>query len=131
MLENLFWVGLVGALIALIFALTQAKKVLKFSEGTELMQKLAASIRKGANAYLKRQYTTVAKIFIIVFVILLILAGVGMLDNWFIPFAFLTGGIWSGLAALVVGVIVAWFSGNLFLVAASGCFIVFLVELLL
>ena len=101
MLENLFWVGLVGALIALIFALTQSKKVLKFSEGTELMQKLAASIRKGANAYLKRQYTTVAKIFIIVFVILLILAGVGMLDNWFIPFAFLTGGIWSGLAGFV------------------------------
>ena len=101
LLENLFWFGLVGALIALIFALTQAKKVLKFSEGTELMQKLAASIRKGANAYLKRQYTTVAKIFIIVFVILLILAGVGMLDNWFIPFAFLTGGIWSGLAGFV------------------------------
>lgn len=101
LLENLFWVGLVGALIALIFALTQAKKVLKFSEGTELMQKLAASIRKGANAYLKRQYTSVAKIFIIVFVILLILAGVGMLDNWFIPFAFLTGGIWSGLAGFV------------------------------
>ena len=101
LLENRFWVGLVGALIALIFALTQAKKVLKFSEGTELMQKLAASIRKGANAYLKRQYTTVAKIFIIVFVILLILAGVGMLDNWFIPFAFLTGGIWSGLAGFV------------------------------
>ena len=101
LLENLFWVGLVGALIALIFALTQAKKVLKFSEGTELMQKLAASIRKGANAYLKRQYTTVAKIFIIVFVILLILAGVGMLDNCFIPFAFLTGGIWSGLAGFV------------------------------
>ena len=75
--------------------------MLKFSEGTELMQKLAASIRKGANAYLKRQYTTVAKIFIIVFVILLILAGVGMLDNWFIPFAFLTGGIWSGLAGFV------------------------------
>ena len=65
------------------------------------MQKLAASIRKGANAYLKRQYTTVAKIFIIVFVILLILARVGMLDNWFIPFAFLTGGIWSGLAGFV------------------------------
>ena len=101
LLENLFWVGLVGALIALIFALTQAKKVLKFSEGTELMQKLAASIRKGANAYLKRQYTTVANIFIMVFVILVTLAGVGMLDNWFIPFAFLTGGIWSGLAGFV------------------------------
>ena len=42
-----------------------------------------------------------------------------------------TDSIWSGLAALAVGVIVAWFSGNLFLVAASGCLIVFLVELLL
>ena len=100
-MENLFWLGFAGSLIALIFALTQAKKVLKFSEGTELMQKLASSIRKGANAYLKRQYTTVAKIFIIVFVILLILAWRGMLDNWFIPFAFLTGGIWSGLAGFV------------------------------
>ena len=101
MIENLFWLGLVGAFIALIFAVAQAKKVLKFSEGTDLMQKLAASIRKGANAYLKRQYTTVAKIFIVVFVILLILAGAGMLDNWFIPFAFLTGGIYSGLAGFV------------------------------
>ena len=101
MVENLFWLGLVGAFIALIFSVVQARKVLKFSEGTELMQKLAASIRKGANAYLKRQYTTVAKIFIIVFIILLILAGVDMLDNWFIPFAFLTGGIYSGLAGFV------------------------------
>ena len=42
-----------------------------------------------------------------------------------------TDSIWSGLAALAVGVLVAWFSGNLFLVAASGCLIVFLVELLL
>ena len=65
------------------------------------MQKLAASICKGANAYLKRQYTTVAKIFIIVFVILLLLAWQGMLDNWFIPFAFLTGGIYSGLAGFI------------------------------
>ena len=42
-----------------------------------------------------------------------------------------TDSIWSGLAALVVGALVAWFSGNLFLVAASGCVIVFLVELIL
>ena len=101
MIENLFWLGLVGAIIALIFAVAQARKVLKFSEGTKLMQKLASSIRKGANAYLKRQYTTVAKIFIIVFVILLLLAWRNMLDNWFIPFAFLTGGIYSGLAGFV------------------------------
>ena len=42
-----------------------------------------------------------------------------------------TGSVWASLAALVVGVLGAWFSGNLFLVAASGCVVVFLVELLL
>ena len=42
-----------------------------------------------------------------------------------------TDSVWSGLAALVVGILVAWCSGNLFLVAASGCLVVFIVELLL
>ncbi len=101
MIENLFLLGLVGAVIALLFAAAQAKKVLAFSEGTPKMQKLAQAIRQGANAYLKRQYNTVAKIFVVVFVVLLVLVALGMLDNWFIPFAFLTGGIYSGLAGFV------------------------------
>ena len=101
LLENLFWLGLVGAGVALVFAWVQCQKVMKFSEGTERMQKLAASIRSGANAYLRRQYTTVAKIFVVVFVVLLVLAGVRLLDNWFIPFAFLTGGIYSALAGFI------------------------------
>ena len=101
MIENLFLLGLAGAVIALLFAAVQAKKVLAFSEGTPKMQKLAQAIRQGANAYLKRQYNTVAKIFVVVFVILLVLVALGMLDNWFIPFAFLTGGIYSGLAGFV------------------------------
>lgn len=101
MIENLFLLGLVGAVIALLFAAVQAKKVLAFSEGTPKMQKLAQAIRQGANAYLKRQYSTVAKIFVVVFVVLLVLVALGMLDNWFIPFAFLTGGIYSGLAGFV------------------------------
>ena len=72
--EHFFWVGLVGAVVALIFAWVQRKNVLKFSEGTDLMQKIAASIREGANAYLKRQYSTVAKVFLVVFVLLLVIA---------------------------------------------------------
>lgn len=99
--QNLFWIGLVGAVIALLFAVVQSRKVLKFSEGTELMQKIASSIRQGANAYLKRQYSTVARIFAVVFVILLILVATNQLDNWFIPFAFLTGGIYSALAGFI------------------------------
>lgn len=58
-MENFFWLGVIGALIALLFAYSQAKRVKKFSEGTQAMQKIAAAIRKGANAYLKRQYKTV------------------------------------------------------------------------
>ena len=74
-----------------------------YSEGTEKMQKLAASIREGANAYLKRQYTTVLKVFAIVFVVLLVIAFAsgGKMLSKFTPFAFVTGGIWSMLAGLV------------------------------
>ena len=47
-MEHLFWVGLVGAGLALLFAALQSRKVLSFPEGTETMQKIAASIRAGA-----------------------------------------------------------------------------------
>ncbi len=60
-MENLFWIGFLGAIVAGLFAIMQAKKVMGYSEGTEKMQKIAASIREGANAYLKHQYTTVTK----------------------------------------------------------------------
>ena len=101
--ESLFWIGFVGAAVAGIFALVQAKKVLSYSEGTEKMQKIAASIRSGANAYLKSQYTTVTKVFIAVFVILLVIAFAsnGKMLSKFTPFAFVTGGVWSMLAGFV------------------------------
>ena len=63
-MQNLMWVGLVGAIVALLFALIQRNKVMSFSEGNDRMKKIAGSIREGANAYLKHQYTTVAKVFI-------------------------------------------------------------------
>ena len=73
-MENLFWIGFAGALIAGLFALIQAKKVLSYSEGSEKMRKIAANIRAGANAYLKQQYTTVFKVFVVVFAVLLVIA---------------------------------------------------------
>ena len=102
-MENLYWLGFAGALAALLFALQQKGRVMSYSEGTPTMQKIAGAIRSGANAYLKHQYATVAKIFAVVFVLLLVMAfGTGgqMLSR-FTPFAFLTGGIWSMLAGLV------------------------------
>ena len=101
MTENLFWLGILGAILALLFAFAQSRKVLAYSEGSDTMQKIASAIRKGANAYLRHQYATVFKVFAVVFVILLVLCKFGLLDNWFIPFAFLTGGIYSAISGFV------------------------------
>ncbi len=102
-LEKLVWIGFAGFLVAGIFALTQAKKVLKFSEGNDEMKKIASAIREGANAYLKHQYSTVFKVFLVVFVLLLALAfgSKGTMLSTFTPFAFLTGGIFSMLAGFI------------------------------
>lgn len=102
-MENLFWIGFLGAIVAGLFALTQAKKVMTYSEGTEKMQKIAANIRAGANAYLKQQYTTVFKVFVVVFIALLIMAFAtdGRMLSKFTPFAFVTGGVFSMLAGFI------------------------------
>ena len=102
-MEKYLWIGFIGAALALIFAMIQRNKVMSYSEGNATMQKIAGSIREGANAYLKHQYTTVAKVFAVVFVILLAMAfatGGEMLSK-FTPFAFLTGGIFSMLAGFI------------------------------
>ncbi len=102
-MENLFWIGFIGAALAGIYALLQTKKVMSFSEGTDKMKQIAGSIREGANAYLQRQYKTVLPVFAVIFVILAIIAfsSNGALLSQFTPFAFLTGGIWSLLAGFI------------------------------
>ena len=102
-MEHLFWIGFVGFVVAGLFAIMQAKKVMSYSEGTERMQKLAAAIREGANAYLKQQYKTVFKVFVVVFVVLLAIAfgSGGQMLSKFTPFAFVTGGVFSMLAGFI------------------------------
>ena len=102
-LENMFGIGLIGALIALSFAWVQRGKVMRASEGDEKMVKIAAAIRSGANAYLKRQYTTVGKVFVVVFILLLAIAFLsgGTMLSRITPFAFVTGGVFSMLAGFI------------------------------
>ncbi len=99
--QHLFWLGLAAGGLALLFAVVQARRVLSFSEGSDAMKKIASAIREGANAYLRHQYATVFKVFLVVFAVLLLLCVFRQLDNWFIPFAFLTGGVYSALAGFV------------------------------
>ncbi len=91
----------IGAAAALLFALFTALRLLKFPEGTDQMKKISASIRQGANAYLKRQYKIVGVFFAIMFVILGGMVIGGLLTTPYVPFAFVTGGFFSGLSGFV------------------------------
>lgn len=103
-LELLFLVAPAAALLALFFAFLFARRVLKTKEAAECKE-IASIIRKGANAFLKRQYIVVSIFFGAVFLILVLLAYIPMaikgavkLIDEYMPFAFLTGGIFSGLS---------------------------------
>ena len=89
-----------GSLLAILFAAIMAKRVLKADEGTDKMKVISRSIRKGANAYLKRQYIVVAVFFAVMFVVLMTMAVLGFL-TYFVPFAFVTGGFFSALSGFV------------------------------
>lgn len=90
-----------ASLVALGFAFYFFRKMMQEEEGTATMQKIASHVRKGAMAYLKQQYKIVGIVFIVLMVFFMILAfGFGVQNQW-VPFAFLTGGIFSGLAGFI------------------------------
>ena len=99
-MNNLFYLVPAAAVIALLFAYIFFRQMMKESEGTATMKQIAQFVREGAMAYLKQQY----KIVIIVFAVLAVLFGVlayfGVQNPW-VPFAFLTGGLFSGLAGFI------------------------------
>ena len=96
-MESLIYVVLVASLVALGFAFVFYRQMLKESEGTDLMKKIAEHVRKGAMAYLKQQYKVVIIVFIVLAVIFAVMA-LFKLQNGVVWFAFLTGGFFSGLA---------------------------------
>ncbi|OGW75082.1 MAG: sodium-translocating pyrophosphatase [Omnitrophica bacterium RBG_13_46_9] len=87
----------ISSIIALLFASYLAYKIIKTSPGDECMIRIQNAIQEGAASYIKRQYTTVAIFFAVVFILLFMLSKKGYLPI-FVPFAFLTGGFFSGLS---------------------------------
>ena len=96
-MANLVYLVLVASVLALAFAFFFFKQMMKEDEGTDLMKKIAAYVRRGAMAYLKQQYKVVTIVFCVLTVIFAIMA-VFKLQNGIVWFAFLTGGFFSGLA---------------------------------
>ena len=101
MLNDLFWIVPVCAIIALLFARIFFKGMMKESEGTDTMKRIAGHVRKGAMAYLRQQYRVVALVFLVLCALFAWMAyGPGLQNPW-VWFAFLTGGFFSGLAGYI------------------------------
>ncbi len=94
----LFWIVPAAAILALLFAWFFFVQMKRESEGTERMTYIAAAVRKGAMAYLKQQYRVVAVVFVVLAAIFAIMAYVFHIQNEWVPFAFLTGGLFSGVS---------------------------------
>ncbi len=111
MAEVLLMLAPIGSLLALGFAyLYLVPFIMRQDQGTERMKEIAAAVKVGAQAYLKRQYLGVTLFFVVVFALLCLMAAKGYLV-WFVPFAFLTGGFFSGLSGFL-GMSVATSSSN-------------------
>jgi K(+)-stimulated pyrophosphate-energized sodium pump len=95
--NNIFYLVPISAIVALGFAYYFFKQMMKESEGTATMKKIAAHVRKGAMAYLKQQYKVVTIVFVVLALIFAVMAYFNLQNGW-VPFAFLTGGFFSGLA---------------------------------
>jgi K(+)-stimulated pyrophosphate-energized sodium pump len=98
--NSLFYVAPIGSIIALIFAFIFYKTMMKADEGNARMVEIAGHVREGAMAYLGRQYKVVTLVFIVLVIILSVLSVMGV-QNPFVPFAFLTGGFFSGLCGFL------------------------------
>jgi len=96
--NNIFFLVPIASIVALGFAYYFFKQMLKESEGTDTMKKIAQHVRDGAMAYLKQQYKVVAIVFVILTSIFAIMAYGLEIQNPWVPFAFITGGFFSGLA---------------------------------
>jgi K(+)-stimulated pyrophosphate-energized sodium pump len=101
MQSNLFWFVPVASVLALFFAWYFFRTMMKESEGTDTMKRIASHVRKGAMAYIRQQYKVVGIFFLGLTIVFSILAyGLNLQNEW-VPFAFLTGGFFSGLAGFL------------------------------
>ena len=112
------WFVLLGSVVALSFAFVFYKQMKKQDEGTPTMRQIAQYVREGAMAYLRQQYKVVIIVFLCLAAFFAVLAYGFNLQNHWVPFAFLTGGFFSGLAGYI-GMKTATFASGRTAYAAS------------
>ena len=97
-IPTVFWLVPIASLVALGMAWFFFRQMMKEDEGTPRMKEIAGHVRRGAMAYLKQQYRVVTIVFIVLAAVFAFMAYVLKVQNPWVPFAFLTGGFFSGLA---------------------------------
>ena len=100
-MNTLFYLVPAASLVALAFAYIFFRQMMKEDEGTPTMKEIALYVRQGAMAYLKQQYKIVIIVFVVLAALFAVLAYGFHIQNTWVPFAFLTGGFFSGLAGFV------------------------------
>ena len=100
-MNTLFYLVPAASVLALAFAYIFFRQMMKEDEGTPTMKEIALYVRQGAMAYLKQQYKIVIIVFIVLAAVFAVLAYGFHIQNPWVPFAFLTGGFFSGLAGFV------------------------------
>lgn len=100
-MNYLFYIVPAASIIALLFAWIFFRQMMRESEGTPTMKEIAQYVREGAMAYLKQQYKVVLVVFIVLAIFFAVLAYGFNIQNPWVPFAFLTGGFFSGLAGFI------------------------------
>ena len=93
-----FWLVPIASIVALVMAWCFFRSMMSADEGTPRMKEIAGHVRRGAMAYLKQQYRVVTIVFVVLAVVFAFMAYVLKVQNPWVPFAFLTGGFFSGLA---------------------------------
>ncbi|MGD8346619.1 MAG: sodium-translocating pyrophosphatase, partial [Lysobacterales bacterium] len=93
--ETALWLALGSAILAILYGLVTTKWILGKPAGNEKMQKIAAAVQEGASAYMNRQYSTIAVVGVILFVV------VGFFLDWATAVGFAIGAIFSALAGYI------------------------------
>jgi K(+)-stimulated pyrophosphate-energized sodium pump len=96
-----WWIAPISSILALVFAFIFYKGMMQKSEGTDTMKEIAQYVREGAMAYLRQQYKVVFIFFIVAFIMFIVMSFVLGVQSRMVPFAFITGGFFSGLAGFL------------------------------
>lgn len=98
---DITWLTPLAAILALFYVVFATFVINKKKDGSERVKEISAAIREGAFAYLKQQYSVVGVYFAVIFLLLLYISFGLKLLTPFVPFAFLTGGLFSGLSGFI------------------------------